>query len=420
MFVYEPITVVERIDRRSISGRRPGYPPFGITPYYAFRETTKNHLLIRSNGSNAKIQWKRFYWYKRNPQNNCVIYTDHYESVGPQWLEWQVQTHLPTGTNYIINSLSSTKVSNAIASMKDDLAVEALTSYDILTDVAEAREIPRLVRSISESVLSALRALYGRFLISDLRDASTVPIIELLKHPRRIMRTLGKKWMEYRYGIMPLVYSYRDIMKTLERGNSVSRRLCRVISPDPTGVSLPGSSSTYTWTETVGDVTVRGTVFQYYSAASAARISGLGVNPLRTAWELIPYSFVVDWFVNVGDYITRSTSTDLSTFTQACISTRSRYTVRTWQHYPNQDVTLTATKLSGTYNPADVPNSYQLISRPEESQLLKEVETDSYDRFPFSLNAAQLTINPNLNWRRLIDSAVMANNQLRSFSRTFR
>lgn len=32
------------------------------------------------------------------------------------------------------------------------------------------------------------------------------------------------------------------------------------------------------------------------------RDTGL-INPLQTAWELVPFSFVIDWFVNVGDHI---------------------------------------------------------------------------------------------------------------------
>lgn len=30
------------------------------------------------------------------------------------------------------------------------------------------------------------------------------------------------------------------------------------------------------------------------------------VNPAAIAWELVPFSFVVDWFVNVGDFLTQS------------------------------------------------------------------------------------------------------------------
>lgn len=50
------------------------------------------------------------------------------------------------------------------------------------------------------------------------------------------------------------------------------------------------------------------------------------INPIATAWELVPYSFVVDWFVNVGQFlnswsdligysITSPTTTTLATLT---------------------------------------------------------------------------------------------------------
>lgn len=34
----------------------------------------------------------------------------------------------------------------------------------------------------------------------------------------------------------------------------------------------------------------------------AGYASGLSFNPFLTAWELVPLSFVIDWFVNIGDF----------------------------------------------------------------------------------------------------------------------
>lgn len=42
----------------------------------------------------------------------------------------------------------------------------------------------------------------------------------------------------------------------------------------------------------------------YNTDGVAARLAPYGLtNPLLTAWELVPFSFVADWFVNVGDTI---------------------------------------------------------------------------------------------------------------------
>jgi hypothetical protein len=43
-------------------------------------------------------------------------------------------------------------------------------------------------------------------------------------------------------------------------------------------------------------------IAELYEELSLQRSLGL-VNPLEIAWEVVPYSFVVDWFLPVGSYI---------------------------------------------------------------------------------------------------------------------
>lgn len=417
-FFYEPQTVQETKYPRRESGKRPGYPPYGMTPYFVSRTVTKNYLLSRSNGSNADVQHKRFA-YKRKVGGVCTVVVDHYEKVGPQWLEWKTVTHEGTGSSYTINEIDPSEVNDAVAAMQEALSVKALTSYDFLTECAEAREIPGLVRSAANCVTNIIRNLASRFSRGDLRRGAFYPMSKLLKHPSRVLRKLGKEWMMYRYAIMPLVYSYHDIVKTLERGIDNTYRSAKVISPKWLDTStLPDCTQTYLYVQTEGSVTVRGTIFQHFDFSSAARMAGIGTNPLVTAWELIPYSFVLDWFVNVGDYIIRKTSLDYSKACFACISRRYQTTVRTFQHYPNQDINLTPYRLPGTWSASDLPPETPVtISRPEESQLLKEVSTNSYSRELFHLDDAQLRFSTSINWKRMIDSAVMAHNRLGSLLR---
>ena len=54
----------------------------------------------------------------------------------------------------------------------------------------------------------------------------------------------------------------------------------------------------------------------------------LGSNPLLTAWELVPYSFVVDWFVPIGDFINQYASTDGLVFISGTESLSVNYTAQ--------------------------------------------------------------------------------------------
>lgn len=255
-----------------------------------------------------------------------------------------------------------------------------------------------------------------------LRAGARISPKKLLKSSYRSLRKLGSEWMGYRYGVMPLVYSYRDAQKLLRRGKATYNRKVRKVYPVSSGVTFPPNTTTYLWSEVVGDITFRAQVFQYFRWVEAARFAGLGMNPLRTAWELIPYSFVVDWFVNVGDYITRRTSQPLSTMSWACISRRSSYTKQYWVHYKNEDKTVTfANRLpTGWIGGTPPATPSRVISRPEENQLYKQEEVQSYERTLFPLSGAQLSYKPSLNWKRGVDSAVMANNQLRGVIRLFK
>lgn len=124
-----------------------------------------------------------------------------------------------------------------------------------------------------------------------------------------LINYLASEWLKYRYGIMPILYDIQGIVKALEREVGKGIRVARgseslsVERVDPPATWAHGDIDT-TYLDTYTDlVEVRAGLV--YSAELKVR-DFLGVN-LRSipsaGWELIPFSFVVDWLFNVQQFI---------------------------------------------------------------------------------------------------------------------
>jgi len=410
---YEPVSVTRNEDNTHQKGRTNAVPPYRYTSRYVSKVTTENFLLRRANGGDGVVHYEQDGINAETSPTTCANQVTAVRAI-EQALSYTEVTHLFPYTTYNKHTWDQTAITNAINAVQNDVSLKALSTYDILTDVAESREIPKMVRSMMMDVYNVYRSLRNRHSLPDLRRAAHLRPRDLLRSSERAMRKIGDQWMQYRYGIMPLVYSGRDIAKLAKAGQERRHKKTIVITPKATGVSLPGSSNYYIWTETVGDIKISANVFQWFEWRGEAQFQALGFNPLVTAWELIPYSFVADWFVNIGDYITRKTSASATRTQWACVSRRESHVKSAWAHYKNEDMTVYySNRVQSSWageNPPAAP--IRTIKRPEGSFPLQRVTTDVYQRWLFGVHDARLDINPSLNWRRGIDSAVMSINQL--------
>lgn len=133
----------------------------------------------------------------------------------------------------------------------------------------------------------------------------------------RKTKALGESWLEYRFGILPLI---QDIGSLLELAQKQAQRN-ETLSYRFYGKS-EGSSSDVLLSNDMGfDVSI--SVEEVYKAECiinlgfnqsllnvpsefSARLEANLLNPdtlLETGWELFPFSFLIDYFVNVGDII---------------------------------------------------------------------------------------------------------------------
>lgn len=124
-------------------------------------------------------------------------------------------------------------------------------------------------------------------------------------------------WLAYNYGWMPLLSDAKGLVKLAEKG---------LIDPDRgPRFSVRGNAIDVIpdWKEVIsgqgasnlpgGQTTLRGTcvahakaglLLEFKPGATGLASVGLGTfDPLLTAWELTPFSFVFDWFINVGGYL---------------------------------------------------------------------------------------------------------------------
>lgn len=131
-------------------------------------------------------------------------------------------------------------------------------------------------------------------------------------------------WLAYRYGWVPLL---SDIHGSLTTSYDNSRKVDKTVSTHygyASDTKLKSVLSTaYTIPGTVNYPSVKANILcenrlsvKYKvkarllsKAASGSAQLGLS-NPLSVAWELVPFSFVADWFANVGDVLEGLSSFD--------------------------------------------------------------------------------------------------------------
>ena len=121
-------------------------------------------------------------------------------------------------------------------------------------------------------------------------------------------KKLSEVWLMYRYGIKPLLSDVEGVMKGLKKSTGLIRKTTRskgnLESHSTEILTLTGGfPSLNVMVQHYDDVEVRCMSLDEYEATLAFNI-GFSMKGLATLpWELVKYSFVIDWFTNVGDFL---------------------------------------------------------------------------------------------------------------------
>lgn len=305
------------------------------------------------------------------------------------------------------------EIADAIVTTRQQAWSDAVNAYDLLTEMAEARETLSFLTSSLSSAADLMKRVRDKDPQTWNRYRKWAPK-QLLHSADRAAQLLGKRWLASRYAVMPLIYSMQDIAGLLQTAKYrfQTDRSKKVIEMDTPEV-LSDVYPIYMSFETRGSTTIRSTTKAAYNLGALQKlISRVGFNPFATAWELIPLSFVVDWFVNVGDSITALTSLDYASTRSGCTSVRLNFTDRTYCNIQRTGkITRNWTFPCGT-------ESFSSNFNDNAKGVIIDRRLNSYRRTLWHKPSGQFVVDPFINWKRFIDGLALASNPTRKLLRS--
>lgn len=228
-----------------------------------------------------------------NPPKSYYYEDDDFEGTLPSsvMINYHNKTYIPK-PSWNPDTLIDQTVTKAWSKVGD-------TSVQSLVCLAEA-----------EKTVLSLASIFRRF----------IKVIKMIKkldgyHLAKefTAKQLSDRYMELRYAIRPLLYDAIGIIEALDKDRKKPRSTFRATSQDGlededfsvTPITYTGAKAHGWDLETRRSTTLfaeckAGVLTEMDLESSPWNVWGI-TQPFESAWELIPFSFIVDWFFNVGD-----------------------------------------------------------------------------------------------------------------------
>ncbi len=196
---------------------------------------------------------------------------------------------------YYDNTIAGRVLAKAYESVKGK-------TYESVSTGADFAEYKSSLGMMTRTCATLLRA--GRAIKKfDFLAAAQILKMHLVPPGASRRKSFANNWLEFWFGWKPLLSDIYDAMEVLNqpikkmyaRGGGVDG----IVTQD--SVNLGSTTDTYTVSmryEARQGLTVKTIDYETFSLEQW----GLA-NPLSVLWEIVPFSFVVDWFYRVGDVV---------------------------------------------------------------------------------------------------------------------
>lgn len=282
-------------------------------------------------------------------------------------------------------SLEARSLEKLLEKMRGDHA-------NVAVDFAERHQTIDMIRKSLR-----LKKLVAEFVEGTIQSRTYKRYTRQKRFKRRADYVSGK-WLEYRYGWQPLIGSIYDLAEQLHKRRVAAPVWVKARSGtvqemrDQRGkLNAPGSDP-LVWGLIKGSYRVERCA--YYNRPGDSISDFTSLNPLAIAWELVPFSFIADWFVGVGQCLENwenywmfrnSYVTGYITWT-----TKEDRSAQQYAHYTNNYLYWpNGTIIDGVYQRAEW-SSAQCVYKYKERMKLSSLPAPGWPRVKLGLSSNQM------------------------------
>lgn len=264
-----------------------------FNPMYAYRET-----VISSNGNGPTWQANTPFTCSGQARKHTIRYNGDY-------CQYLASACAGAYTGNMINEylISDTDVAALVTEASTRVSSQrGRAANDMFESVAEIRESLASLKQL---------ALKGGAVVSHFRKNAPATGLRGLKGGRNetdLLQAAADDWLLYRYGLRPIIKDIDGVMKGLKAAVGPKRSSTRAYSKHSVTSSrqvsvVNGGITDNVIIKTTDSVNVRAVSLDEFVATELSNLGFTSKAFFSLGWELIPYSFVVDWILNIGDFV---------------------------------------------------------------------------------------------------------------------